>query len=151
MDRLLEGFARLYALAVWHDLDETTYVEFPDLNNAGVNDPHVDMYDFPETLRCDGMDCPAGVGNETDWASALRELVDDAVSPQPMLATVLQMLYALYDFNWVVSGQNTDFADRLDELLDPAQQDYFDTAGEPDPGDLYDKWTNIAGNYLLDD
>jgi hypothetical protein len=132
---LVEGMANLYALSVWHDLDQ------PGPNNgvdaATTADlfgakpvPHSGVLSDPV---CDT--CPAGVGNEWDWASALRVFIEDV---EPPLALVFEIIEAVYDEGWVASGTTSAFWTN------------FDAAMQTHLGSDYGAWLDIAEEWGLD-
>lgn len=130
---LVEGMANLYALSVWHDLDQ------PGPNNGVDAAMTADLYGakpvphFFEDPFCDM--CPAGVGNEWDWASALRVFIEEV---DPPLALVFGIIEAVYDEGWVASGTTAGFWTN------------FDTAMQTHLGSDYGDWLDIAEDWGLD-
>lgn len=111
----IEGLAHWYATATWHDVDDeecdncmnrTAFVRITDATTAVA-------YDIPRGHPvCPAAvqdPCPAGVGNEHDWASALRRYRLDAAAT-PGFRSMFTMLVAYFETGaWVAADPSDAF------------------------------------------
>lgn len=119
----VEGMAHWYAASTWNDVD------LVECQNCQVGVRYVkpsapdqaQSYAIPrETSLCTTLDepqCPAGVGNEWDWASAFRLFRLDAPRT-PSLRTMFTMLSAFYATgNWNANLATDAFWTGLDQAM----------------------------------
>jgi hypothetical protein len=142
----VEGMAHWYAVATWNDVDLPTTCE-NCVNSARFTQVNSEteqiLYRMPRSAingpvcELDSVIvCADGVGNEWDWASALREFrrlhgADFGV--------LFQMLSVVYDpQTWVASGETDDFW----QLFDGGMQGHL--------GALHSDWVDVAEDWRLD-
>lgn len=111
----LEGFAHWYSASTWHDVDDeecincqnrTSFIHVAGESTATTYDVPRGQPFCPATIE---DPCPAGVGTEHDWVSALRTYrLDAAITPG--FRTMFTMLEAYYGTgNWVSADPSDAF------------------------------------------
>ena len=140
----VEGFAHWYSVSAWNDVD---LVECPNCQ-PGVryvspsSATEASTYAVPRGAPlCSATgepQCPAGVGNEWDWLSALRLFRLQAPMP-PSFRIMLEMLSATYAAgSWPTHAADASFW----EAVDLAMVDHL--------GPHYTAWHDAATQMELD-
>jgi hypothetical protein len=140
----LEGFAHWYAVSTWHDVDDAecggcmNRTSFVSIQGADLANTYAVPRNQPVCPVMAVDPCPAGVGNEHDWVSALRQFRLDAAS-RPDFRTMLTMLEAYYGTgNWVAADPSDAFWVGFDAVM-PSHL-----------GPHYPDWEATASAWRLD-
>lgn len=139
----VEGFAHLYAVAGWSDVDRMgsiPYVECGAMENLCLARP------IPRgsCVEDDGAAVDLGIANEWNWASALRDFRTMA-EDTPDMDLLIGMVERAYDggqAGWVATGDLVssefweNFVDQMDGYLVDDQQE--------------DNWANVGALWCID-
>lgn len=141
----IEGFAHWYAASSWHDVDDEECLPGCAIrtNYISISGPTMaTAFDIPRaspTCPVNVEDpCPAGVGNEHNWVSALRVFRLNAVAT-PDFRTMFTMIETFYGTGgWVAADPSDAFWVGFDQTM----------VSHLGPG--YDDWLTAAETWRLD-